>query len=153
MLYSSEQRHPLPVAITAMGAESVEAVVDGTLPSMQKEVTPDGGAFPAAARGREYDENTATFSTSSLRCSRDKARDASTTLGVASANVDGVEHGRGDDCLALEGHLAPLMMARNGAEDMTSVRIFESSPVSPPPRTGVARRVAAQTFPEKKTVR
>ena len=134
-----------------MGAESVEAVVDGTLPSMQKENTPDGGAFPAAARGRcDDDENTATSSTSSLRCSRDEARDATTTLGVASANVDGGEHGPGDNGLALEGHLAPLMMARNGAEDMTSVRIFESSPVSPPPRTGVARQVAAQTFPEEK---
>ena len=39
MLFSSKQRQPLPVAITAMGAESVEAVVDGTLPSMQKEDT------------------------------------------------------------------------------------------------------------------
>ena len=57
-------------------------------------------------------ENTATSSASSPRCSRD----ATTTLGVASANVDGGEHGRGDDDLALEGHLIPLMMARNGAE-------------------------------------
>ena len=69
MLFSSKQRQPLPVAITAMGAENatmqtrsvedaaaratcsgyaceprsastnVEAVVDGTLPSMQKEDT------------------------------------------------------------------------------------------------------------------
>ena len=33
--------------------------------------------------------------------------------------------------------------------DMASVRIFESSPVSSPPRTGVASPVAAQTFPEE----
>ena len=37
--------------------------------------------------------------------------------------------------------------------DMASVRIFESSSVSSPPRTGVARPLAAQTFPEEKKVR
>ena len=128
MLYSSEQQQPQPVPIASMGAESatmrkrsvenaaarttcieyacdnhdsgiprfaptyVEAVVNGTLPSMQKEDTPDGGAFPTTARDRsDDDENTAT-------------------------NDDGGEHGRGDDGLALEGRLIPLMMARNGAE-------------------------------------
>ena len=76
--------------------------------------TPDGDASPAAARGRsdDDDENTTTSSASSPPC----FRDATTTLGVALANVDGGEHDGGDDNLALDAHHIPLMTARNGAE-------------------------------------
>ena len=81
--------------------------------------TPDGGiptaaALLAAARGRsdDDDKNTTTSSASSPRCSRD----ATTTPGVAPANVDGGEHDGGDDDLALDAHHIPLMTARNGAE-------------------------------------
>jgi len=43
-----------------------------------------------------------------------------------------------------------VVRSYNGCvSDMVSVRIFESSPVSSPPRTGVARPLAAQTFPEE----
>ena len=81
--------------------------------------TPDGGiptaaALLAAARGRSDDdlENTTTSSASSPPC----FRDATTTLGVAPANVNGGEHDGGDADLALNVHHILLTMVRNGAE-------------------------------------
>ena len=80
--------------------------------------TPDGGiptaaALLAPARGRsDGNENTATSSASSPRCSRD----ATTHLSVAPANVDRGEHDGGGDDLALDAHHISLMTARNGAE-------------------------------------
>ena len=80
------------------------------------EATQRGSTPGGDGRGRtNNNENTATPSESSPRCSRE-SRDATTTLGVAPANVDGGEHDGGDDGLALDVHHIPLMTARNGAE-------------------------------------